>query len=168
MADVKSTPAIPSAGGMSTTTMALIAIAVLVFGAFLYTKMSTPAPGAATPPVAPKMGSGADSTTTDSSAACKSSDIIDCAAVAKRKSGNFKPYQGAISNVGAFYSTGGSLFGNPDGKNTNTNLAWGFLIGLNVDATASNLQIFKQYIQEYIDNPAHLMNYEVTAGQFLG
>ena len=171
MADAATTTVTPSAGGMSTTTMALIAVAVLVFGAFLYTKMKA-SPAA----VAPKMGSGADGSAPvvapGPDTSCKSSDFVNCAAVAKRKAGNYAAYSGSMTpaNVNGFYGTSTNLFGaakDDKGLDWNAAYAWAFLIGLNLDATASNLQIFKSYIQEYINNPSHLANWEVKPGQFL-
>ena len=177
MADsTATTPATPSAGGMSTTTLALIAVAVLVFGAFLYTKMK-----AASAAVTPNVGSGAGASSSTAasmdSGLLVSTNPVDPQAIALRKQNlaKYEPFKDGESNLDynkhivSAYGDDRSAADIKAGKGINYKGAYvdGFMKGMNLRQTVPNFNAWKNYIDSYMDNDNKQYHWDVQIGQYL-
>lgn len=101
--------------------------------------------------------------------------FVSGAAIDKAVQGKFDKWKDmSMGEYNALYGKIDSLFGS--GKKNDKDVPWNvsyaqaFFKGMNIKPTPSNAEIFKNEIQEYINNPAHLPNWEVDnkpAGYFL-
>lgn len=169
--------------GLSKTTIALIALAVVGIGAaFLWPLISSmlmPAPTklgksdtVPAPAAAPTLPSG--------------NDWVSAEAVNKRILGNYAKWtdlglseatkeadmkipakKAKWDQYYAYWGKINELFGDP-AKNNIEPLVSGFMKGMDISQTANNVAIFRTYIQEYIDNPTHMYHWELKQGQLLG
>ena len=111
-------------------------------------------------------------------------DYVSGAAIAKRKGGNYEGWKDLGLNQAnrekdkadpiqmdkwnqfdTFWGTVDSNFGNVA---ENSSVVSGFLKGMNLPIRKDSVLLFKQFIQEYIDNPVHKKDWEgVAQGEFL-
>lgn len=117
--------------------------------------------------------------------AAKGNDYVSGEAIAKRNGGSYKAWQDLglkgedrekdkkdpikmdkWNQYNSFWGKINELFGEPS-QNSRESLVRGFLKGMNLSEESSYVGIFKPFIQQYLDNPAHKNHWEVTAGEFL-
>lgn len=118
-------------------------------------------------------------------ATAKGNDYVSGEAIAKRNGGNYKAWQDLGLNekdrekdkkdpikmdkwnqYNSFWGKINELFGEPS-QNSREPLVRGFLKGMNLSEESSYVGIFKPFIQQYMDNPAHKYHWEVSVGEFL-